>query len=135
MGCGLMPQICDNKEIRVVLPSDQRKAKDIPAFIYRPLNGKEFIKVAEVNDAMLSGNLAIAERLDLVYKTAQVGLVGWENMNNPATGRDFPFDPETLDMIVNPFEVQELIEQVLQAMQPSYDVKKKSGLSPASEED
>tara|TARA_R100000951_G_scaffold113555_1_gene115809 strand:- start:5088 stop:5411 length:324 start_codon:yes stop_codon:yes gene_type:complete len=107
-----MPQICDNKEIRVVLPSDQRKTKDTPAFIYRPLNGKEFIEVAEVNDAMLSGNLAIAERLDLVYKTAQIGLVGWENMNNPATGRDFPFKPETLDLFVNPFEVQELIEQV-----------------------
>lgn len=130
-----MPQICDGKRVKVVLPSDENKTEAVPAFIYRPLNGREFIQMAEVNDQMVEGKLKVAERLELVYKTAAIGLVGWENMRDPETDTDFEFKPENLDLIVNPFEVQSLLQCVMEAMQPSYEDKKKLELPPASEED
>lgn len=120
-----MPQICDGKRIKVVLQSDEHKTEKVPAFIYRPLNGREFIRMAEVNDRMVEGEMKIAERLGLVYETAAIGLVDWENMVDPATGHEFKFCPDDLDLIVNPFEVQNLLERVMEAMQPSNDDKKK----------
>lgn len=120
-----MPQICEGKRIKVVLKSDEHKTENVPAFIYRPLNGREFIRMAEVNDRMVEGEMKIAERLGLVYQTAAIGLVGWENMIDPTTGHEFKFSPDDLDLIVNPFEVQNLLERVMEAMQPSNDDKKK----------
>jgi len=120
-----MPQICDGKRIKVVLQSDEHKTEKVPAFIYRPLNGREFIRMAEVNDRMVEGEMKIAERLGLVYETAAIGLVDWENMIDPTTGEAFAFSPKDLDLIVNPFEVQNLLERVMEAMQPSNDDKKK----------
>ena len=121
-----MPQICDGKRVRVVLESDKHKTDNVPAFIYRPLNGREFIRMAEVNDRMVEGEMKVAERLGLVYETAAIGLVGWENMVDATTSNEFAFDPADLDLIVNPFEVQNLLEKVMEAMQPSNDEKKRS---------
>ncbi len=128
-----MPQICDGKRVKVVLQSDEHKTEKVPAFIYRPLNGREFIRMAEVNDRMVEGDMKVAERLGLVYETAAIGLVGWENMTDATTGNEFAFDPSDLDLIVNPFEVQNLLEKVMEAMQPSNDDKKKLESLPASE--
>ena len=128
-----MPQICDGKRVKVILPSDEHKTEKVPAFIYRPLNGREFIRMAEVNDRMVEGDMKVAERLGLVYETAAIGLVGWEYMTDPTTGNEFAFNPVDLDLIVNPFEVQSLLEKVMEAMQPSNDDKKKLELLPASE--
>ena len=128
-----MPQICDARKVKVVLQSDEHKTEKIPAFIYRPLNGREFIRMAEVNDRMVEGGMKIAERLGLVYETAAIGLIGLENMTNPETGSDFEFDAKNLDLIVNPFEVQNLLERVMESMQPSNEDKKKLESLPASE--
>ena len=128
-----MPQICDGKRVRVILESDEHKTEKVPAFIYRPLNGREFIKLAQVNDRLVEGDMKVAERLGLVYETAAIGLVGWENMPNPATGSDFEFNAKDLDLIVNPFEVQNLLERVMESMQPSNEDKKKLESSPALE--
>lgn len=128
-----MPQICDGKRVKVVLKSDEHKTEKVPAFIYRPLNGREFIRMAEVNDRMVEGDMKVAERLGLVYETAAIGLVGWENMTDATTGNEFAFNPSNLDLIVNPFEVQNLLEKVMEAMQPSNDDKKKLESLPASE--
>ena len=128
-----MPQICDGKRVKVVLPSDEHKTEKVPAFIYRPLNGREFIQMAEVNDRMVEGDMKVAERLGLVYKTAAIGLVGWENMTDPVTGQQFDFKAADLDLLVNPFEVQSLLEKVMEAMQPSNDDKKKLESLPVSE--
>ena len=129
-----MPQICDGKRIKVVLPSDENKTEAVPAFIYRPLNGREFIEMAEVNDAMVEGKMKVAERLGLVYKTATIGLIGWENMRDPESGNEFEFKKENLDLLVNPFEVQSLLQCVMESMQPSYEDKKKLESPRASEE-
>lgn len=128
-----MPQICDGKRVKVVLQSDEHKTEKVPAFIYRPLNGREFIRMAEVNDRMVEGDMKVAERLGLVYETAAIGLVGWENMTDATTGNEFAFNPSDLDLIVNPFEVQNLLEKVMEAMQPSNEDKKKLESLPASE--
>ncbi len=128
-----MPQICDGKRVKVVLQSDEHKTEKVPAFIYRPLNGREFIRMAEVNDRMVEGDMKVAERLGLVYETAAIGLVGWENMTDATTGNEFAFNPSDLDLIVNPFEVQNPLEKVMEAMQPSNEDKKKLESLPASE--
>ena len=60
-------------------------------------------------------------------------MVGWKHMFNPETGKDFEFDKANLDLFVNPFEVQDLLERVLEAMQPTIEDKKKLDLSPPSE--
>jgi hypothetical protein len=128
-----MPQICDGVQVEVVLKSDEHKTENVPTFFYRPLNGREFIQMGEVNDRMVKGEMAIAERLNLIYQTAGIGLVGWKHMFNPETGKDFEFDKANLDLFVNPFEVQDLLERVLEAMQPTIEDKKKLDLLPPSE--
>jgi len=107
----------------VVLATDRAK-KHPPTFIYRYLNGRQWKKLAAVSDdldQMITGVGAI----DAVYRIIEVGLVGWENLNNRA---DEPiiFDKDhlELDEILTPAEAVEIMQAIM-AQTPSIDDKKK----------
>ncbi len=111
----------------IVLESDKDKPKETqPAFQYRTLNGREWRKIASVQDRLEtdeSFNRA-SEVLDVIYDACSTGLVGWKNMVGP----DGPisFDPANLDLVVDPVEARDLLLKVMAASQVDVEDKKKS---------
>ena len=64
--------------------------------------------------------------MDEIFRMAQVGLVGWENMIDPATNKKIPFAASKLKTIVAMAEAQELAGLVFEGcLRVSVDVKKK----------
>lgn len=130
-----MPRLLDpNLTFDIVLDSDKDSVPP-PTFVYRILNGREWLIVGEVNDLVNEGGeLQIKVMLERVYAACVVGLVGWKNMVD-RDGNEVPFSVDAIRDIIDPFEAgQDLLPKVLAAGQPSVEDKKKLESSPASEE-
>ena len=111
-----------------VLESDKDKPEDKrPTFTFRFLSNREWKQVAKLAD-----NIQDLQDKDLepllteVENGLRVGLVGWRNMVNPQTGKPIPYNPENLDMIINPAEMWELVFKVRNHVSLDVSDKKKS---------
>jgi len=96
-----------NATFRVVLESDKDKANP-PYFELRFLSGrgwKELTRQAGRIKKAKSGPAAI----DVVYDMIRTGLAGWDNMTDPATGEEIPYDPADLDRLLTIKEANELM--------------------------
>ena len=125
-----MPLALDpNRTFKVVLESD-RDRKPVPAFIYRYLTGAEQLEFAMITDRIDEAKEAEGpgQMMDEIFRMAAVGLVGWENMIEPATGRKIPFAASKLKTIATMAEAQELAGLVFErCLVVPIDVKKKLG--------
>jgi len=79
-----------------------------PYFAFRRLNGREWRRLAEMSDS-LGDSTKTMDAIDLVYESVRIGLVGWGNQIDPATGDVVPFKPEDLDLVLDPVDAQEVI--------------------------
>ena len=120
--------------IDIVLDAD-KDMENPPTFIYRPLNGREWRKVAEAYDTLQSGKVdGMVAQLDAIYTTVAIGLKDWRNMFDPDTGEPIPFNINDVDLLLNPIEAStDLMVKILGAQTPTHDDKKKSELQVASE--
>ena len=123
-------------KIRLVLETDKDKEQP-PTFIYRALNGREWRQVAQMFDRLQAGEIGgMTEQLDAIYETVSVGLLDWENMNDPTTGEPIPFNKSDVDLVLNPIEAStDLMGQILGAVAPKHEDKKKYESQVASETD
>lgn len=115
-----MPKALDPEAtFDVVLESDRDKAQgERPTFMYRHLNGREWRKLATLNDQFVAspgGN----KSLDCIYEAVAIGLVGWRNMIDRETQEPIEFSPENIDLVIDPFEADEITAQILSAGTPS----------------
>ena len=115
-----MPKALDPEQtFDVVLDCDADKpAAERPTFMYRHLNGRQWRKLAALSDAFSSAGGGAAA-LDSIYEGVAIGLVGWRNMTDPATGKPIPFDAENIDLVLNPHEADELTAKVMAVGTPS----------------
>ena len=110
----------------VFLESDAEKSPR-PEFVYRHLNCREWRKAAQLYD--MDAGAKADKNLDAVFEMLRMGLVGWRNMTDPATGDEIAFNPADLDLLIDMNEAMELTEKVLGNGQVSPDDTKKSALS------
>jgi|AGTN01.1.fsa_nt_gi hypothetical protein len=104
-----MPRACDpNQRFPYVLESDRSKPVDEqPKFWFRAMNGREWIQAAAIHDQLdesESGRL----RLNRIYDCIRVGLVDWTGVVD-RDGREEPFNPDRLDVVVGLIEARELM--------------------------
>ena len=120
-----MPLALDkNKTFRVVLQSDKDKQEDKqPYFIYRYLTGKQWRKLATLQDSMEDCNTG-EKAVDCIYEAAATGLIGWGNMVDGDADSFISFDVDKLQEVIGPIEAQELIQRILMQTPNSEDKKK-----------
>ncbi len=105
-----MPIATDpTQRIRIILEADKDK-KPQPAFIYTPLTVRQFRIVSEVNDR-LAGISDLNQMMDRITECVKIGLVDWENIQNPMDGTPVKFDVACLEDILTMPEMQEMIAQ------------------------
>lgn len=125
-----MPRALDpSATFKVVLEADLNKVPQ-PAFIYRYLTGAEQLEFAMMTDSIKEAKKAEGPGplMDEIFRKAQLGLVGWEKMTDPATGKKIPFAASKLNAVVSMVEAQELIGQVFEiSLKVPVDIKKKLG--------
>lgn len=109
----------------IVLDSDSDKPEDKqPKLFYRSLNGREWRRVAAVSDG-IEQSPDSGTMLDSLYEVVCLGLIGWKNMADPATGKEIPFKPEDIDLVLDPHEASEVMQKILDAGKVSPSDKKK----------
>lgn len=114
---------------RVSLNSDVRIAADRrPAFLFRPVTGRMWKKAESLRKERHEASDP-TELVDKICEMLRVGLVGWENMTDPDTGKPLPYDPAELDRLLLLREAMELVDEMLTGGQVSPDDKKKSDSS------
>jgi hypothetical protein len=120
-----MPIALDpNKRFSVVLKSDRVGPEDQrPTFHCRYLSGREWLAVAELNDALLNSKTS-REALETMYRLVGSSLTGWSNLRQ-ADGTEIAYDPTKLPDILNPAEIKEVLEAVMASIRPTADDKKK----------
>ena len=112
-----------NNTFEIFLECDKEKPKaERPCFVYHYLTGRQWLKVAEVQEK-LTEHESMAALVDSVYGGCRVGLVGWKNLNGP-DGAEIPFDANMLEDILTLKEAQELVLAV-QNNGPTVEDKKK----------
>lgn len=96
----------------VVLESDRKKPKKTqPTFYFRAMNGREWRKAAALMDGFDSKEALDA--VDDLYAGVKVGLVGWSCMVGPQSKSAIKYNPDDLDLLINPVEGVELIKEML----------------------
>jgi len=114
-----------NSNFPVVLDVDKDEPSDKqPRFICRCLSKSQWLELASLNESLTSAS-TIQESSDVVTKITEVGLVGWENMIDPETGKEIPFDLSIVDDILTAGEAAELMMHIVSQV-PSAEDKKKS---------
>ena len=120
-----MPIATDpTKRIKIILEADLKKTPP-PAFIYLPLTVRQFRIVGEMNDN-LEGVNDLNKMMDEMTDCLKIGLIGWENINNPADNSQLEFDVKCLEDILTMPEMQEIIAQ--RTTYFSFEDKKKLSL-------
>lgn len=84
--------------------------KDRPSFQFRRVNGAEYLKLESVWDF---ANQRTSEVRGQLLELFQIGLIGWRNQFDPATGEEIPFEPARLEEVINHVEAFELIQKRL----------------------
>ena len=113
-----------NSTFKVVLECDKDDPFDKqPRFICRCLSKSQWLGIASLNESLTSAS-TIQESADVVTKITEVGLVGWENMIDPKTGKEIPFDLSIVGDILTAGESAELMMRIVSQV-PSAEDKKK----------
>jgi len=92
---------------KIVLEGDKKKDPE-PGFIYRHLTGRQWGRVCEANNTLEKCETD-SEIIDKVYGACRIGLVGWENIIDPATNEPMPFEPDKLEDVLAITEATELM--------------------------
>ncbi len=104
---------------RLVCDSDENESPQ-PAFIYKSLDGDEWMQVIECEELTPENITEIGQRktTNRIYAAIAVGLVGWENMFDPVTREPIPFDVANIRRVINPLEaMQDLLPKLLMTCQ------------------
>lgn len=120
-------QTCD-----IVLEVDQdRPESERPVFVCRFLTRVEMLNIpAKLKEIAGTNDPILAHQMldDLLA----VGIVGWRNMNDPATGKALPFARESFDKLLTEHEKFELVGlMVTTPILKEIDRKKSSSPSPS----
>ena len=104
-----MPAALDpDNTFTIVLPDDQEKPEGKrPGFIYNFLTGRQWFKVAQVQE-LLPKCKNMTAVFDLVFGGCRIGLKGWENITG-LDGKPMEFDPDKLEDVLTLVEAQELV--------------------------
>ena len=115
---------------KIVLEGDKGKEPE-PGFVYRHLTARQWGKVCDAHQN-LEKCKDDQEIIDLVFGVCRIGLVGWENIIEPATGKPMPFEPDRLEDVLAITEATELMVMVRASGILGADCKKKFDLLSAS---
>lgn len=99
---------------------------DRPTFTYRRLSGRERLQLLDIWEGLSDESRGTIERVRAVFDGARIGLLGWANQIDIASGKPVEFSGEAFDLIADQLEAIELIGQRLSHSQASDDDKKKS---------
>lgn len=110
----------------VVLEIDKNKPEATrPTFYFKALAGRKWREAARISDSLELQRDSF-QVVDQLYEAVKWGLVDWEHMIDPETGQAIPFNPDDLDLIIQPAEAAELIPKMLTAGLPTGDERKNS---------
>ena len=116
-----MPRALDpNDTFDVVLDSDKDKSPQ-PAFVFRAATGRQWRQMAV---ALESPEPDIEKYCDILYDAARLTMVDWRNMES------IPFAAGSLEDIVSPIEVRELLRRALDQGELDAEAKKNSESGP-----
>lgn len=80
-----------------------------PAFTFRRLNGAEFNTLSK---ALYEQTPPDTDALSAsVFEAFSIGLTGWRNQIDPATGESIAFDPAHIERVINTQEAVQLLEK------------------------
>lgn len=113
---------------KVVLDVDKDKTPT-PAFLYRYLSAARVRRNEEELEHIRSAGTA-KDVWNKIQEIVLTGLVGWENLIDPETGKSIPFDsnrPEAIFDVCTSAEIGEIMARVSSGRTISKDDRKKSG--------
>ena len=121
-----MPRSLDpNSRLTFALACDIDKPKESqPRIFARTLTLNQQRKLLKAMSRLQTGDDADA-KIDAGLDAAEVCLIGWENMTDPATGEAIPFSRETIGDVLSIEELAEVFEAVIGSSTPTGDDKKK----------
>jgi len=118
----------------VILSTDLKLPEDKqPRFIFQYLSGKRWEEISTISDQFDDVKTG-GDMIRLAFKAIRVSLVGWENMIDPKTGKEIPFDPAQLDDMLIPREAIELMQAAVSQVPTNEDKKKLESQSPSDTE-
>ena len=113
-----------NRHYRHVLSGDRDDSKTrLPTFVFKYLTSDRWMQVSELSDRFDKGTGG-PEVMALVFEAIRATLVGWENLIDPETDKEIPYDPDKLEGLLTLHEATELM-QVAVAQSPTLEDKKK----------
>jgi len=130
-----MPLALDpEKKFDLVLETDaERPPEERPTFVFRFLTGREWKKVAAIQESIDEG-MKGSEAIDRIFEALALGVVGWRNIRG-RDGRPIPFAAESLDLALTVKEAAELAARMLaQTDAGGEDRKKSASPSPSASE-
>lgn len=126
-----MPRSLDpNNRLTFVLACDLDKPKETqPRIFARTLTINQQRRLMSAMHEMRDDG-GPASKIDAALDAAEVCLVGWENMIDPATNQEIAFSREAIGDVLTIDEMVEVFEAVISAGTPTADDKKKSESQP-----
>lgn len=128
-----MPRSLDpSARLTIVLASDLDKPPETqPRFYAMHLTANQQRRLAVGMEQMKAATTP-EQKIMAAINAAMICLVGWENMVDPVTGADIPFNADTLGDVLDVEELAEVIGFVASASTATPADKKKSELQPSS---
>jgi hypothetical protein len=122
-----MPRSLDpSSRLTMVLACDVDKPKETQPRIYaRTLTLNQQRKLMASMDRMKQADNA-SDKISAALDAAEVCIVGWENMTDPASGESIGFSRDTIGDVLSLDELVEVFGAVTAAAIPSAEDKKKS---------
>lgn len=125
-----MPRALEpGQKFKFVLNSDKHKPlAEQPTFYLRTLSGRKWRQAAKINKALEAAKDGedFDPIFDQMFALLRLGVVGWTKMTDPDTGVAIPFDPESLDLLLDPQEAGEVLEAIIEGQEVSLADKKNS---------
>ena len=120
-----MPRSLDpSARLTMVLACDVDKPPESqPRIFARTLTLNQQRKLMSLLDGMKKANTA-DEKISVALDAAEICLIGWENMTDPASGESIGFSRETIGDVLS-------LEELTSAAAPSGEDKKKSESQPS----
>jgi hypothetical protein len=121
-----MPRSLDpTSRMTIVLASDlDQPAETQPRLYAMHLNANQQRKLADGMSRMEASTTG--EKIGAAIEACMICLIGWENMNDPVTGKPIVFGPDTLGEVLDVEEMAEVIGFVSSAATATKTDKKKS---------
>lgn len=123
-----MPRSLDpNSRITMVLACDVDKPADSqPRIFARTLTLNQQRRLMAAMRSMKDASGDADRIIDSALDAAEVCLIGWENMNDPATGDAIPFSRDAIGDVLSLEEMTEVFGAVLDSSKVDAGDKKKS---------